>query len=69
MYNPNNGEKLEYIDICEDDILIIQEDILRKLNNSKTDINSILYLTQQNIDVFNLSSVFYTDICYCIIQI
>ena len=64
MYNPNNGEKLEYIDICEDDILIIQEDILRKLNNSKTDINSILYLTQQNIDVFNLSSVFYTDICY-----
>ena len=26
--------------------------------------DTVLYLTGQNIDVFNLSSVFYTDICY-----
>ena len=26
--------------------------------------NSILHLTGQNIDIFNLSSDFYTDICY-----
>ena len=26
--------------------------------------DSLLYLTQQNIDIFNLSNEFYTDICY-----
>ena len=42
MYNPNNGEKLEYLDICGDDTGVVQEDILSKLNDSKPDINSIL---------------------------
>ena len=39
---------------------------MSQLNNSKSNINlkSILFLTGQNIDIFNLSGGFYTDICY-----
>ena len=32
--------------------------------NSNVEINSILLLTQQDINIFNLSDEFYTDICY-----
>ena len=63
MYEPEKGEKLEFNDICDDDILVVQENLLAKLDNS-TDIDSFFYLAGQNIDIFNLSNAFYTDICY-----
>ena len=34
-----------------------------KMNNSN-DMESLFFLTNQNINIFNLSSEFYTDICY-----
>ena len=64
MHDPKDGEKLECVDICQSDLLIVKEYLLMKIDNSKTDINSIKYLSEQNIDVFNKSSSFYTDICY-----
>ena len=63
MYEPINGNKLTSEDICKDDTLIVQENLISKIDNS-TDINALLYLTDQNIDIFNLSTAFYTDICY-----
>ena len=63
-FEPNLGTRLPVEKICEDEPLIVYEDILIKLNNSKIDIDSLLFLTSQNINVFNLSSAFYTDICY-----
>ena len=66
MYNPNTGEKLNTSDICKDDNIIIQENLYYKLNSSKfnIDINSLKYLADQDINIFNLSSPFYKDICY-----
>ena len=64
LYNPKNGERLEYEKICEEATFDIENDISLKLNKSKIDIDSLLYLSEQNIDVFNISSIFYTDICY-----
>ena len=63
MYEPELGGKLQFNDICKDDTLVVQENLLAKIDNS-TDINSLFYLAGQNIDIFNLSSAFYTDICY-----
>lgn len=34
------------------------------MNNTEVDLNSILFLTKQDIDIFNSSDEFYTDICY-----
>ena len=64
MYDPKYGEKLPTNDICKDDKLIMKEDLKSKLNETNLNLDSLLYLTSQNIDVFNLSSNFYTDICY-----
>ena len=63
MYDPL-GNKLFIDDICKDDKLIIKENILTKLNETNIDIDSALYFTKQEINIFNLSSSFYTDICY-----
>ena len=64
MFEPKFGNKLKTDEICKDDTLIVQENLLAKLDSSKVNVEFILYFTKQNIDVFNLSSVFYTDICF-----
>ena len=63
MCNPEHGEKLLYNDICKDNKISVEENLIIKLNNS-TDIDSLYHLTNQNVNIFNLSSEFYTDICY-----
>ena len=64
FFNPNNGDILDYKKICNNTTIIVKEDLFSKIDNSKTNINSILYLTEQNINVFNITNVFYTDICF-----
>ena len=64
FYHPKTGEKLDAENICKDEEIIIKASVLSQLNNSDVDMDSVLYLTQQNIDIFNLSDSFYTDICY-----
>ena len=64
FYHPETGDKLDSKTICEDDKIIMKEDVKSQLNNTNKDINSILYLTGQKIDVFNISDEFYTDICF-----
>ena len=64
IYNPNKGQKLPVNDTCKDDKLVMKEDLMSKLNETNLNLDSLLYLTNQNINIFNLSSDFYTDICY-----
>ena len=66
MYEPIYGDKLIINDICENDLILMKENLFIKLNYSifNIDINDILYLSKQDINIFNLSSSFYTDICY-----
>ena len=64
FFHPETGEKLNVEEICKDEEVIIKESVLSQLNNSNIDLNSILFLTQQNINIFNLSDDFYNDICY-----
>ena len=64
FYHPETGEKLDIEELCKNDEVVIKESVLSKLNNSDIDLKDILYLTGQEINIFNLSDDFYTDICY-----
>ena len=64
FYNPENGDKLDAENACKEEVIIVKENIKSLLNDSVREIDSILFLAGQNIDVFNKSCEFYTDICY-----
>jgi len=64
FYNPITGEKINVLDECKNEDIIVKEDILSVLETTDLDIENILKLTQQNINIFNKSSGFYTDICF-----
>ena len=64
LYNPQNGVKLDAENICKNEEIIVEEDIQTVLEESNIDYGTISYLTDQNIDVFDLKGAFYTDICY-----
>ena len=65
LYDPTLGEKLPIDDICKNDKFIIYENLFIRLNNTKNNnLDKIFSLSCQKIDIFNLSSEFYTDICY-----
>ena len=66
LYNPLTGTKLDAEKICKDDEIIVEENIndILKDYNLNIDYESLKYLTDQNIDIFNTSDAFYTDICY-----
>jgi len=64
FYNPITGEKLDSETLCKEETILVKENIKSLLNESVQDIDSILFLTDQKIDVFNKSCEFYTNLCY-----
>ena len=58
IFDPKTGNQINAENICQDDNIIITENLIDYLKNSK------YLLTTQKIDIFNLSGSFYTDICY-----
>ena len=58
VFEPKNGNKINIEKICENQAIIIKESIYYYLESSK------ILISRQNIDIFNLSGEFYTDICY-----
>ena len=43
-------------------MIIFEENLLSFLNENGTNYNLMIYLTDQNINIFNLSDSFYTDL-------
>ena len=64
FFDPISGQKLETSIICKDENITITNKIVTIINNTKIDMDSIYYFTNQNINIFNISDEFYTDICY-----
>jgi len=64
FYHPKTGEKIDADSICKDEKVVIKESVLNQLNNSETNLTSILFLANQEINIFNKSDEFYTDLCY-----
>ena len=64
FYHPVTGEKIDADTICKGEEIVIKESVLSQVNNTEVNLDSILFLAQQDINIFNLSDDFYTDICY-----
>ena len=64
FYHPDTGEKIDADAICKDDGILIKESVLSQLNDSIVNLDSVLFLADQDINIFDLSSPFYSDICY-----
>ena len=64
LFSPSDGTRLISNDICEDDKLMLMESLSIKLTKSNIDISTFTEFYSKGIDIFNLSSPFYTDICF-----
>ena len=64
LYSPLDGTKLDAATICKDEEIVVEESVLEILEESGIDYESMIFLTDQNIDIFDSSGAFYTDICY-----
>ena len=60
VYNPITKEKIIYDEICENIPVTLLEDLIGKVK----DLNSVIFLTNQGINVVDINSDFYTDICF-----
>ena len=60
FFNPDTGEKLDAAKSCSEKSLIMYENVINLLNEPLT----IQLLKEQQIDIFNLSNEFYTDVCF-----
>ena len=64
LFSPSTGKKLNSDEICSDDRLVIMENLNYKLLKSNVDLSTLTQLYTQGIDLFDLSSPFYTDVCF-----
>ena len=64
FFHPKTGEKLEAETICKDETIIVEEKLLSFLNENDTNYDLMIFLTNQKINIFNISDEFYTNICY-----
>ena len=60
FFHPKTGENLNANEICKEVKIIIEENILSILEDNKT----VLFFSSQNVNIFNISNQFYTDICF-----
>ena len=64
LYHPETGEKLSSDGLCNDENILIKENVKNLLNSTNINLENLLKLTNQNINIFNKSSSFFNDICF-----
>jgi len=64
LYSPIDGSKLDAATICKDEEIIVENNVLDILVESGIDFQSLKFLTDQNINIFDSEGAFYTDICF-----
>ena len=64
MFSPLTGEYLDSDTICEEDKITFTESIEDRLLDAKMNIQILKELVNEGIEVFNLSSPFYNDVCF-----
>ena len=60
LFDPANGEQLNVNEICENESIIMKDNIL---NIPGINYSLVQFFADQDINVFNLGDKFYTDIC------
>ena len=65
FFHPLSGEELNYEEICKEESIVIKENLTSILNNeNNTNLALQLSLIEQGIDIFDLNSPFYKDLCF-----
>ena len=64
FYHPISGEKLEVEDLCQNETIVVTENLTSFLNENNTKFKLQMSLTEQGINIFDLNDPFYKDICY-----
>ena len=64
FFHPVSGEKLNADEICQNDTIIVQENLNELLNKNDTFYEVQNYFAAQGINIFDKSDPFFTDICY-----
>ena len=64
IFSPLTGKYLDSDEICQEDKIIITDNIENKLLESKVNLQLVKEFFNEGIDIFNMSSPFYTDICF-----
>ena len=65
FFHPDTGDKIDAETQCKEETITVIKDVFSKLKDlNDIELRCLLYLTEQNIDIFNLSGTFYNDICF-----
>ena len=64
FYNPMTSEKLDVEKICKNSSILVENNIYSILKDKNINYDMLTYFIKQNIDIFDTSNPFYTDICY-----
>ena len=64
FFHPVSGEKLNADEICQNDTIVVQENLNELLNKNDTFYEVQNYFAAQGINIFDKSDPFFTDICY-----
>ena len=64
LFNPLTGKYLNSDQICEEEKIFFIEDIEDKLSSTNIDMQMVKALYEEGVDIFDLSSPFYNDICF-----
>ena len=64
FFHPISGEKLDSETICQNEKITLTENLLEILDEDSTFYSAQISLTDQGINIFDLSDPFFTDICF-----
>ena len=64
LFSIKTGKYLNSDEICKEEKIMVTENIEQKIIDSGVDIEAIKELVNDGVDVFNVSSPFYHDICF-----
>ena len=68
LFDPSTGKKLDVYNICKNDTIIINENLLSFLDENDTNYNTTVNLLDQNINIFDPNDDFYTELCFYFIS-
>ena len=64
FFHPKSGIKLEAENLCQNESIVVTENLTSFLNVNSTQFKLQMSLAEQGINIFDLNEPFYKDICY-----
>ena len=63
LYHPQTGKSLNYEKECKEQKVIVQNNLTKEFNNSKVNLDDIKLMAEEGLDLFDIMSPFYNDLC------